>query len=299
MSSRLLFQIGYDMMKFKSDKMRQTWEDEMEIVTQTASLLDSIREKTPLIHHITNYVTVNDCANVVLAIGASPIMADDAGEVEEVVALADALVLNMGTLNQRTVPSMTAAGKRANELGIPVIFDPVGVGISDLRKSTAQKICREVKISILRGNLSEVSFLAGANSTARGVDTAKADEKNDPRSVAKKLSESLKCVVAVTGAEDVITDGTRVIRIGNGHPMLSKVTGTGCMTTSLVGACAGTAEDYLAAAVGGVASMGIAGELAYEKAGANGTGSFHIEIIDALSQMSGETFRKMAKIKEG
>ncbi len=141
MSSRLLFQIGYDMMKFKSDKMRQTWEDEMEIVTQTASLLDSIREKTPLIHHITNYVTVNDCANVVLAIGASPIMADDAGEVEEVVALADALVLNMGTLNQRTVPSMTAAGKRANELGIPVIFDPVGVGISDLRKSTAQKIC--------------------------------------------------------------------------------------------------------------------------------------------------------------
>lgn len=270
----------------------------MQIMTETASLLDLIRKREPLIHHITNYVTVNDCANVVLAIGASPIMADDVGEVEEVVALADALVLNMGTLNQRTVASMTAAGKRANDLGIPVILDPVGVGISKLRKTTARKICKDIKVSIVRGNLSEISFLAGEASVARGVDSSREDEKNDSGSVARKLSKELGCIVAVTGAVDVITDGQRMVTVSNGHPMLSKVTGTGCMTTSLVGAFAGVTEDLMEAAVGGVASMGIAGELSYERVGDKGTGSFHMGIMDALSQIDGEIFRKRAKIRE-
>lgn len=291
--------MGYDMMNFKSEKTAvQVEEGNMQIVTETASLLEQIRKREPLVHHITNYVTVNDCANVVLAIGASPIMADDVGEVEEVVALADALVLNMGTLSQRTVPSMTAAGKRANDLGIPVILDPVGAGISKLRKTTARRICKEVKISIIRGNHSEISFLAGEASMAKGVDTSREDEKKDARSVAEKLAKELGCVVAVTGAVDVVTDGRRMVTIYNGNPMLSRVTGTGCMTTSLVGAYAGVAEDLLQAAVGGVSSMGIAGELSYERAKGQGTGSFHMGIIDALSQMDGEIFKKRAKIKE-
>lgn len=270
----------------------------MQIITETANLLDLIRQREPLVHHITNYVTVNDCANVVLAIGASPIMADDAGEVEEVTALADALVLNMGTLNQRTVGSMLAAGKKANERGIPVVLDPVGVGISRLRRDTAKKILDQVKIAIIRGNLSEISYLAGENSAARGVDTSAADEKNNPAKAAGSLARQQECVVAVTGAVDVITDGQRTVRISNGHSMLSRVTGTGCMTTSLIGAFAGVAEDLLAAAAGGVAAMGIAGEMSWEKAKDKGTGSFRMALMDALSRMDGETFQKRAKITE-
>lgn len=262
-------------------------------------LLEKVRKNVPLIHNITNYVTVNDVANAVLAIGASPIMADDIGEAADITAISSALVLNMGTLNARTILSMTAAGRRANEKGIPVVFDPVGAGASELRNKTAQTITSEEKLSIIRGNLSELSFLAGLHASTKGVDSAGEDEKNDAVSVAKTVARKFGCTAALTGKTDVITDGTRVIKIENGHALLSKVTGTGCMTTALTGAFAGCADsDYLTAAAAGVCAMGIAGELAFERAGAQGTGSFHIAIIDALSTLDAQVIEKRAKLIE-
>ena len=264
-----------------------------------AALLSQVRAGVPLVHNITNYVTVNDVANAVLAIGASPIMADDIDEAADITAISSALVLNIGTLNRRTVASMLSAGKRANELGIPIVLDPVGAGASALRNETTQRLVSELKLAVLRGNLSEVSFVAGLEVSTKGVDSAEADAGNDGVAIAKTVARSLGCTVAITGAIDIISNGEQVISIANGHPLLSKVTGTGCMTSALVGAYAGSCNgDYLTAAAGGVASMGIAGEIAYEKAGQTGTGAFHIAILDALSNLDAEIIRKRAKLDE-
>ena len=270
----------------------------MNIRENTANLLNDVRKTIPLIHNITNYVTVNDVANAVLAIGASPIMADAIEESEDITAISSALVLNIGTLNKRTVDSMVLSGKKANEMNIPVVFDPVGAGASAFRNQTTQRILSEVKIDILRGNLSEISFVAGLEVATKGVDSALEDEKNDAVKVANEVAARLDCVVAITGAVDVIADGTRTVKLNNGHPMLSKVTGTGCMTSAIVGAYAGAGKDYFTAAIGGVASMGIAGEIAYTKAEAIGTGTFHINIIDALSRLDREQLLKRIKMHE-
>ncbi len=193
------------------------------IIESCAKAADKVRDICPLVHCITNYVTVNDVANCILAIGASPIMADDIAEAADITSISKALVINMGTLNARTVESMVAAGKKANELGVPVVFDPVGAGASNFRNETAKRILENVKISILRGNLSEMSYLAGLEVSTKGVDTSEADEKNDPVSVAKKTAAKYNCVAAITGAVDTITDGKRVARISNGHPYLSRI----------------------------------------------------------------------------
>jgi hydroxyethylthiazole kinase len=269
-----------------------------QITKNVAELITELRSKVPLVHNMTNYVTVNDCANAVLAIGASPVMADDIAETGDITSISSALVINIGTLNQRTITSMLASGKKANSLGIPVILDPVGAGASRLRNDTAKAILEQVKISIIRGNLSEVSFIAGLEVSTKGVDSSEADANKDAVAVAKAVAENFNCVVAITGAVDVISDGKKVVKIKNGHPMLSKVTGTGCMTSALVGCYAGSTKDYFAAAVAGVASMGIAGEIAYEKAGSIGTGSFHIAIIDALSKIDSKVIEERARLYE-
>lgn len=268
------------------------------LINDCTNLLYEIREKNPLIHNITNYVTVNDCANAVLAIGASPIMADDNAEVEEIVSISSALVINMGTLNQRTIASMIMAGKKANELNIPVVLDPVGVGDSTLRNKTVQEILSQVKIDVIRGNLSEISFLAGFKASTKGVDTAIADEKNDAVGIAKLVSNRYSCVVGITGKVDIISDGIRFAKVANGNKLLPKVTGIGCMTSALVGSFCGVTNDYYTATVAGIATMGISGEIAFEKAGAMGTGSFHISIIDALSNMNSTLFLERCKIDE-
>ena len=257
------------------------------VAAAAAAMLDAVRAKVPLVHCITNYVTVNDAANALLAIGASPIMADDIGEAGDIASIASALVLNIGTLNERTVASMLDAGRRANAFGVPVVLDPVGAGASRLRNETVGRLLREVKLSVLRGNLLEISFIAGLGAATRGVDSAKEDEKNDALAAARLVAQRLGCTVAVTGAVDVVTDGTRACRLANGHQMLSRVTGTGCMTTALIGAFAGAGRDFYTAAAGGISAMSIAGELAYERAGTLGTGSFHIALIDALSMLDG------------
>lgn len=270
-----------------------------DITLKVAELLSEVRIKNPLIHNITNYVTVNDCANAVLAIGASPIMADDIGEAADITAISSALVINIGTLNQRTVDAMLCSGQKANELGIPVVFDPVGAGASALRNTTTEDILSKVKISVLRGNMSEISFVAGLGATTKGVDASRNDiQSKDGIVIATAVAKKLNCVVAITGATDIVSDGERVVTILNGHKMLSDVTGTGCMSTALVGSFCGAAKDYFAAAIGGIVSMGIAGETAYTKAGDKGTGSFHIAIIDAISQLNEKVILERAQINE-
>ncbi|NSB12764.1 hydroxyethylthiazole kinase [Clostridium beijerinckii] len=272
-----------------------------EISIKIGSLLNEVRNKKPLVHNITNYVTVNDCANILLAIGASPIMADDIKEAADITKISSALVINIGTLNERTIESMIASGKKANELNIPVVFDPVGAGASEFRNSTTKRLLEEVKISVLRGNMSEIKFISGLGSTTKGVDASENDARtgNDEGiDVAKNLAKKLQCTVAITGATDIISDGERVVILENGTKMLSNVTGTGCMTTALIGAFCGAGSDYFIGAASGIISMGISGEIALDKAGKIGTGSFHIAIIDAISNLTSNIIEKMNKIKE-
>ena len=269
----------------------------MEILQSIADNLQGIRDKKPLIHHITNYVTVNDCANITLAIGASPVMADDMGEVEEMVSFAAALVLNMGTLNSRTIESMLAAGKKARQMGIPVIFDPVGVGATKLRRVTAEKIIREVCPSVIRGNMSEIKIIAGFQASIKGVDSVASVE--DGEQVALELSHKLASVIAITGKQDIIAQDDKIVRINNGHPMLSQVTGTGCMATSLIGCFCGATADYFTGAVAGIMTMGLAGELAQHSLQAGeGIGTFRMRLFDVVSTMTPEIFIKAGKISK-
>ncbi|MBE6821681.1 MAG: hydroxyethylthiazole kinase [Ruminococcaceae bacterium] len=272
-----------------------------DLMKQIGDILKSIRATKPLIHHITNYVTVNDCANITLAVGASPIMADDLGEAADITSISSALVLNMGTLNERTIESMLAAGKQANAIKIPVVFDPVGAGASELRNKTVERILREVKVSVLRGNMSEIRFLAGLHATTKGVDASDADLQGGleiGHSIAETTAKKYGCVAAITGPTDILSDGRRTVLLQNGTKLLSNVTGTGCMCTSLVGSFCGASKDFLAAAAGGVLCMSLAGELAAEQAGETGNGSFHMAIFDAVSKMTAATMERRAKIEE-
>lgn len=274
-----------------------------EIIKKVVDLLNRLKDKKPLIHNITNYVTVNDCANILLAIGASPIMADDLKEASDITAISSALVINIGTLNERTIESMIASGKKANELNIPVVLDPVGAGASTFRNETTKRILQEIRISILRGNMSEIKFIAGLESETKGVDASETDLKSNNDEgimLASSLAKRLKCTVAITGVCDIVSDGDKSVIIENGTKMLSNVTGTGCMTTALVGGYLGaceTKEDLFVAAISGIVSMGICGEIAEERAGSIGLGSFHMAIIDAVSNLDENTLINRSKIK--
>ena len=257
-----------------------------------ATLLEEIRATRPLVHQITNYVSVNDCANVVLAIGGAPVMADEAEEVAEMVALASVLVLNIGTLNRRIIDTMLLAGRRANELGKPIILDPVGAGATRLRTDTALLLLRELKLAVIRGNLSEVSALVGEVGTTRGVD-ASGVEANSAE-VARRLAQISGAVVAVTGATDVIAAEEQLLKVANGHPMLTRITGTGCMATALVGAFCGVTDDYALGAAAGLTCLGLAGERA--AAAHSGIGSFRDALLDAISQLSAADIRDGARV---
>lgn len=272
---------------------------EKELIEQIGAALTAVRAQKPLVHHLTNYVTVNDCANVTLAIGASPIMADAAEEAADIAAISSALVLNIGTLNERTVKSMLLAGKKANEAGVPVVFDPVGAGASALRNRVTQEILNQVKISVLRGNMSEIRFIAGLRSATKGVDAADADLRDgleSGRQTAESVADKLGCVTAITGVTDIVSGNGHTYFLKNGSKRLSGVTGTGCMCTSLVGSFCGATDNCLAAAAGGILSMSIAGEVAAETTA--GLGSFHIALIDAISQMDAQTIAKRVKLHE-
>jgi hydroxyethylthiazole kinase len=277
----------------------------METNKKIIELLKTVKEKNPLVHHITNYVTVNDCANITLAIGGSPVMAEDINEVRDMVSLASSLVINIGTLNSRSVESMLEAGKRANELNIPVILDPVGAGATPYRTETAKRIIREVKLAVIRGNLSEIKTLYGIKTKTKGVDACESaningNELTDEKEMAKAFANELNTVIAITGAVDIITDGKVLYSVENGHKIMAKVTGTGCMVTSLIGSYLGAGDNNLLAALAGVVSMGIAGELAYEGLDKNhgGTGTLKVKILDAIYNLSEAEIMKRSKVNE-
>lgn len=266
-------------------------------------MLRNVREQVPLVHCITNYVTINDCANILLACGGSPIMADDEQEVEEITSVCNGLTINIGTLNSRTVKSMMLAGKRANELGHPVLLDPVGVGASVLRTRTAITLLETVRFTAVRGNISEIKTLALGSGNTKGVDADVADavtEENMERVIAfaGEFSRKTGAVTVITGAVDLAVDGKRAYVIRNGHPMMSKVTGTGCMLSVMMAAYLTANKDTpLQAAAAAVCAMGIAGERAYEKmlAAHGGSGSYRMLLMDEISNMDEKILEQGAR----
>ena len=268
-------------------------------------ILQNVAAKAPLVHCITNYVTVNDCANILLACGGSPIMADDENEVEEITSICNALVLNIGTLNTRTIESMRRVGLRANALGHPVVFDPVGAGASALRTGTAQSLLHDVRFCVIRGNSSEIRTLARGAGTTRGVDADAADAAteqtlDDAVSFVKTFSRQTGAVVAMTGAIDLVGDAETCYIIRNGCPEMGKITGTGCMLTAVTAAwCAANPDHPLDAAAAAVAAMGLCGELARARAQAagGGTGTLRMALIDAMSRLDAETLNRGIRIE--
>ncbi len=266
-----------------------------EMARKAAENLRRVRERRPLVHNITNFVVMNFTANALLACGASPVMAHAAEEVEEMVSLAGALVLNIGTLSPSWIEAMVKAGKRANAIRVPVILDPVGAGATRLRTDSAKRLIEEVSIQVIRGNASEVRSLAGerSGSGTKGVDSVHTVDQI--AEMAGVLAKGLRTTVAITGAVDLITDGERFCRVMNGHEMMSRVTGTGCTATVVIGAFLAVCPDPLEAATTGLSYFGLAGEKAAVKA--PGPGSFQIALLDALDGMKEEELRQGAKIE--
>jgi hydroxyethylthiazole kinase len=265
----------------------------------------NVKDKKPLVHNITNYVTVNDCANILLACGGSPIMADDENEAAEITALADALVINIGTLNKRTVASMFKAGMKANELGHHVILDPVGAGASKFRTETAFLLLEKINFAVIRGNVSEIKTIARGSGATKGVDAAIADQittENLSESVrfAQNLSEKTGAVIVMTGATDIVASPEKAYVIHNGHPSMAEISGTGCMLSAVIGAyAAANPSDLLDAAATAVCAIGLCGELAYErtKKEGRGTASLKINLIDYMSTLTPEQLKEGAKIE--
>ena len=254
------------------------------------ALIHRVRGKNPLVHCITNYVTAGDCANMLLACGGSPIMADDLAEAAAITAGCDALVLNLGTPHAGTLPAMAAAGKQANQLGHPVVLDPVGVGASPFRRGAAEQLFREVQFSLIRGNISEVKALLNIRSQGKGVDAGALDavtEETIPEGIAlaQQLWAQTGAAVAITGVIDLVADGEGAYVIRGGHPMLSRITGSGCMLSAVCGAFLAACPDKPAMAVAGaVSSMGLCGEIAAARLReGEGTGSFRTYLMDAMS----------------
>lgn len=258
------------------------------------SLLIKLRTEKPLVHNITNYVVMNFTANTLLAMGASPVMAHAANEVEEMVGLAKSLVINIGTLSDPWIEAMFLAGRRANQLGVPIILDPVGSGATLLRTNTFRKLIKELDISIVRGNASEILSIASDKIKTRGVDAI--HNVTEASSTARNLAMEFGCTVAITGPIDLITDGKRIIRCSNGHPLLGMVTGTGCAATATIAAFAAITKNPVEAASAGLAFFGLAGEIAAGKAQA--PGSFMNSLIDALYEITPGQLQLNAKLEE-
>lgn len=256
--------------------------------------LDEVRRQKPLLHHITNFVVMNETANVTLCIGALPVMAHAREEVEEMVRAARALILNIGTLTPELIESMTLAGRVANELNIPIILDPVGVGATSLRIESARHLIKSLKIDVIRGNSAEISILAGYGGRIKGVESI--GGLDNMLEIVKEFAFKRDCVVAVTGKEDLVSDGRSVALVGNGDPMLSMVTGTGCMATTLIGAFAAVQKDRFLATVGGLVAFGLAGEIAARESGVL-PGTFHVALYNSLACLSSQDILSGCRVR--
>ena len=260
---------------------------------RAARNLAAVRKQKPLIHNITNFVVMNYTANALLAMGASPVMAHAQNEVEDMVSFAGALVLNIGTLTDDWIASMIKAGKKAAEQRTPIILDPVGSGATALRTASAKKIIAAARMTVIRGNASEVLSLRDTTSKTKGVDAIHSVE--DAAAAATVLAQELRTTLAITGAVDLVTDGSRVLRVANGHPLMGYVTGTGCTATVVIGAFLAVDDNPLRAAATALAYFGLAGEVASQNASA--PGSFMIQMIDALYNITPRDLQNGAKIE--
>lgn len=264
--------------------------------------IENVRKNVPLVHNITNYVTVNDVANVLLACGGSPIMSDEPDDVEDITSICGGLNINIGTLNKRTIEAMHIAGKKSNELNHIVLLDPVGAGASALRTNTAVDIMDNIRLDVIRGNISEIKTLALGSGTTKGVDADVADavtEENLDKSVefVKNFAKTAGTIVAVTGAIDLVSDGDRCFVIRNGKPEMGRITGTGCQLSGMMTAfVVANPDNRLEAAAAAVCTMGLAGEIGWSHMEAHdGNSTYRNRIIDAIYNMDGDTLEKGAK----
>lgn len=263
-------------------------------------VLEKVRQVSPLVHNMTNYVTINDCANITLACGASPIMAEAIEEAEDIVSLADGLNLNMGMLTVNKLAAMLQAGQKANCLGKPVVLDPVGAGASSFRKQSLEQLLSSVRFSVIRGNLSEIRAIASGMGEEKGVDsTRQVTEQNlkDAVSLAKRLSQKTGAVIVISGAMDIVADDEKAYVVHNGSALMSKVTGTGCMLSSVLAAYVSVKKDSpLEAAVSAVCAMGLCGEIAEQRMRTeDGNASYRMYLIDAMYNMDGNVLEKGAR----
>lgn len=259
---------------------------------KAAKLLEDLRTRKPLVHHITNWVTISECASITRSLGALPVMAHAAEEVEEMVAISGALVLNIGTLTPELVDSMVRAGKQANKLGKPVILDAVGAGATKLRTESARRLLDSVKVTVIKGNAGEIATLAGARAEVRGVESVSVE--GDAAAHAKALARAEGCAVVITAPVDVITDGKRTFLVRNGHARMGEVVGTGCMAASVIAAFCAVEKDAAVAAACAMAAYGISGEMAARDA--KGPGSMKQNMFDCIMAMTPEDVEKGARI---
>ncbi|MFA5272458.1 MAG: hydroxyethylthiazole kinase [Candidatus Omnitrophota bacterium] len=255
-------------------------------------LFQKIRAQKPVVHHLTNWVTIYDCANIVKALGASPVMAHAKEEVEEMVNIASSLVLNIGTLTLEFVEAMKIAAKSANKKGIPVVLDVCGVGATKLRDEKSFELLNEVKIDIIKGNVSEIARISGENIRTKGVDSVEVDA--DMLKVSRWIADRFKAVVVVTGGHDIVTGKDKSYIVKNGHPMMTHVVGTGCMAASVIGAFAAVEKDLVYAVVSALVCFEIAAELAAHKS--KGPASFKEEMFDFLYSLDKKTINRMQKV---
>lgn len=257
-------------------------------------ILENVRTRKPLVHHITNWVTIYDCANMTRAFGALPVMAHAKEESGDMAKIASALVLNIGTLTPTLIESMLVAGKSANEKGIPIVLDAVGVGATKLRDDETFRLLDTLKISIIKGNASEIAKLAGEDVTTKGVEATKVEA--NLIDVARKLAQERSATVVITGAEDIVTDGRRVYLIKNGHEMMGAIVGTGCMAASVIGTFAGVERDHAKAAAAALVCFCIAGELAAVRS--HGPGSFKERFYDEVYNLTKEKVEQGVNVEE-
>ncbi len=264
--------------------------------------LGNVRNRVPLVHNITNYVTVNDVANALLACGGSPIMSDEAEDVEDITSICGGLNINIGTLHKTSIEGMFRAGRKANELGHPVLLDPVGAGASALRTDTALELMRELRLTVIRGNISEIKTLALGSGTTKGVDADVADAVteetlDDAVAFVREFAKSAGCIIAVTGATDLVSDGERCYVIRNGRPEMGKITGTGCQLSGIMTAYAAANPGRLTeACAAAVCVMGLAGEIGWSRMQeGDGNATYRNRIIDAIYNMTGEELERGAR----
>ena len=260
---------------------------------KVASLLTKVRQTKPLVHHITNWVTIYDCANITRTIGALPVMAHAPEEVEEMTGIAGALVLNIGTLTEGLMQAMYKAGKAANKKGIPVVVDAVGVGATKFRTDKFRELARNMKLAVIKGNSAEMGIIAGVKAEVRGVEAISV--QGSPVDIAKKVAKDYGCVAAVTGKIDTVSNGTTTYLVHNGHQSMGTIVGTGCMAASAIGSFAAVEKDHALAAAAALSVMGIAGELAAKKSA--GPGTFKEAFYDEMFNLDDEKIAKLARIE--